>query len=212
MQIVVSQIADLEKLAYCHKKAFPASLSSHMGKRFLRKMLSWYIIDERGIMFHVIADNEIIGYCGGIITKQPGLPGAATSITQHSFKIFVTSFLTRPWLVFHIENLKKISFIKRNLMYKLGLKKVVHANSKILPAEFKTFWGLVVIGVNPQYHGKGTGSLLLQEFERLAKVDLVQKIMLTVKPDNAQAIKSYTRNGWVAGEINQDSLNMYKEL
>ncbi len=175
-------------------------------------MLSWYVSNERGIMFHVMENNKIIGYSGGIITKQIGLPGAATSITQHSFRTFVTSFLTRPWLIFHSENLKRISFIKRNLMYKLGVKKIVSTKVEPQPVDFRSFWGLVVIGVDPQYHGKGIGTKLLQEFERLAKIDRVQKIMLTVKSNNAKAIKSYTSNGWETGVINEDSLNMFKEL
>jgi GNAT superfamily N-acetyltransferase len=213
MQIIISQLTDLGRLACCHKKAFPGSLSSHLGKRFIKKMLSWYIINDRGILFHVEDNNKVIGYCGGIIIKRPGLPGAATSITQHSFKTFISAFLVRPWLIFHPENLKRISFIRRNLMYKLGLNKIV--NNKTVnknPIKFKTSWGLVVIGVDPTYQGKGVGSLLLQEFEQLAKSDGVKKITLSVKPENLKAIKSYTKNGWHSAAEKDDSLNMYKEL
>jgi len=212
MKLIVSQLTNLSRLAHCHKKAFPESLSSHLGNRFVKKMLSWYIIDERGILFHVEENNEIIGYCGGMVIKKPGLPGAATSITQHSFKTFITSFLIRPWLIFHPENLKRISFIKRNLMYKLGLKKVINNKTDIQPSEFKTSWGLVVIGVSPDYQGKGVGSLLLQEFERLAKLDVVHKMILSVKSGNLKAINSYTKNGWQTGTKSQDSLNMHKEI
>lgn len=212
MIIEISKLSDLTKLAECHKKAFPKSLSSQMGELFIKKMLSWYIVSERGILFHVIENNEIIGYCGGIIIKKAGLPGAATSITQHCFKTFIFSFILRPWLIFHSENIKRFSFIKRNLMYKLGLKKLILNNTQEPIIPFSSSWGLVVIGVNPKYQGKGVGSILLQEFEKLAKTDGVQKISLTVKNINLQAIKAYSKNGWITGNNDKDSLNMYKVI
>ena len=212
MIIEISKLSDLNKLAECHKKAFPNSLSSQMGNLFIKKMLSWYIVDERGVLFHISENNEIIGYCGGIIIKKSGLPGAATSITQHCFKTFIFSFILRPWLIFHSENIKRFSFIKRNLKYKLGLKKLIVNNTQEPIIPFSSSWGLVVIGVNPKYQGKGAGSILLQEFERLAKTDGVQKISLSVKTINLQAIRAYTKNGWITGNNDEDSLNMYKEL
>lgn len=212
MIIEISKLSDLNKLAECHKKAFPNSLSSQMGNLFIKKMLSWYIVSDRGILFHVIENNDIIGYCGGIIIKKAGLPGAATSITQHCFKTFILSFFIRPWLIFHSENIKRISFIKRNLMYKFGLKKLIVNNTQEPIIPFTTSWGLVVIGVNPKYQGKGAGSILLQEFEKLAKTDGVQKISLSVKSINSQAIRAYTKNGWITGNNDEDSLNMYKVI
>ncbi len=212
MKIETSQIADLIKIAQCHKIAFPHTLSSKMGSLFIKKMLSWYIVDQRGILFHVSENNQIIGYCGGIIIKEAGLPGAASSITQHSFKVFILSFLLRPWLIFHKENRSRFSFIKKNLFVKLGFaKKNLSADSRLINS-FESSWGLVVIGVNPKFRGKGLGSNLLQEFERLARIDGVQKISLTVKSNNKKAIKVYENNGWISGSQNEDSLNMYKKL
>ena len=213
MDVALSQLKDLDNLARCHKKAFPSALSSSLGSGFIRKMLSWYIVSERGVLIHVWHDQQLLGYCGGIITKKPGLPGAATSITQYSFKAFLTSFLLRPWLLLHSENIKRFSFIKRNLQYKLGLRKVVSKNVVVnSTAEFVPFWGLVVIGVDPAFQGKGAGSLMLQEFERLATLDAVKKLTLSVKPSNGKAIKSYEQNGWKKGSTSEESLNMYKLL
>lgn len=212
MIIETTQISDLNRIAECHKSAFPHSLSSKMGNLFMKKMLSWYIVDQRGVLFHVSENNKIIGYCGGIIIKKAGLPGAATSITQFCFKTFIFSFFLRPWLIFHSENVKRISFIKRNLFLKMGLVKNKNNNSQFPLIPFQPSWGLVVIGVDSKFHGKGIGSVLLMEFERLAKLDKVQKISLSVKSTNIQAIKAYEKNGWIKRSQNDDSLNMYKEL
>lgn len=211
MEIRLSTLSDLEQIAQCHKAAFPESLSSKLGSAFRMKMLSWYIIDERGILFHVLENDIIVGYCGGVITKNPGLPGAATSITQFSFRAFLKSFLIRPWLILHPENISRFPFIFRNILMKIRVKKGIN-KTHTTQDNFQTFWGLVVIGVNPKCHGKGFGSALLQEFERLARIDKVDEISLSVKKENTKAINSYKANGWQVNSTNSDSLNLMKKL
>jgi ribosomal protein S18 acetylase RimI-like enzyme len=72
--------------------------------------------------------------------------------------------------------------------------------------------GLIVIGVDPAYQGKGYGSKLLQEFEVVSKEMGFNILMLTVKSENAQAIKSYQRNGWVIISDDGKSVAMTKEI
>ncbi len=210
MTIQKSVISDLPKITSCHINAFPNALSSKLGKRFCNKMLSWYIISDRGTMFHAEENGFIVGYVGGIVGKQPGLPGAATSITQFSFSQFILSFLYRPWLIFHPENLNRYQFIFKNLKLKLGLIK----KQKVQPAtlQFSSRWGLVVIGVNPIYQGKGIGSELLKEFEQSAKNDGVKEVTLSVKKTNSQAISAYKKNGWKTNQEDNVSLTMHKTL
>lgn len=71
--------------------------------------------------------------------------------------------------------------------------------------------GLVVIGVDPGYQGKGLGSLLLQEFERRALAMNCPHMHLTVEKENAPAIRTYERNGWQVVEIQGGSVRMEKE-
>jgi len=54
--------------------------------------------------------------------------------------------------------------------------------------------------------------LLLKEFEARARKEGFNKIHLTVKKDNHQAIKAYVRNGWIAGYEGDSELHMYKDL
>lgn len=209
---IISRIEDLDKLAKCHKKAFPSALASMQGKRFTSKMLEWYIVSERGILFHIEEQGEIVGYCGGIIRKKAGFPGAFTSITQYAYSEFVKAFLRKPWLVFHHDNRNKREAIMRNLKLRLGLKKAPVNLPEAKHTEFKPSWGLVVIGVIPEMQGKGYGSLLIKEFEKLAKLDGVDLVGLSVKASNIQAIKSYKRNGWIEENKENNSLSMYKKI
>jgi ribosomal protein S18 acetylase RimI-like enzyme len=208
----ISELTDLPQLAQCHTRAFPGSLSSHQGPGFVMKMLEWYIMAERGVMFHVMADGQIVGYCGGIRIHEPGLPGAVTSISQHSFWAFVRAYLKKPWLILHPENLKRRGYIARNILIRLRPKKARTSISQATREEFRTSWGLVVIGVAPDCQGRGIGGRMLREFERLAHLDGVDRIQLSVKPANQQAIRSYKRNGWAEVERTEDSILMRKEL
>jgi ribosomal protein S18 acetylase RimI-like enzyme len=73
--------------------------------------------------------------------------------------------------------------------------------------------GLVVIGVDPAFQGKGYGSLLLKEFERRAVEEYsIKNLQLTVLVNNEQAIRAYEKNGWHRESSNGRSLNMIKVI
>ena len=209
MNCITTTTRDLKNIVECHKSAFPNALSSKMGNTFISKMMEWYITSDRGILFHIENKNkEIIGYCGGIITKQKGLHGAVTSISQYSFNTFLISYLIRPWLIFHPENIKKITYIKKNILLKFGLYKTAETINK---KEFCPFMGLVVIGLRKDNQGKGIGGIILNEFENIAKNNNeIKKISLSVKLQNINAIKAYSKNGWKIGEQTKKTIQMFK--
>jgi GNAT superfamily N-acetyltransferase len=133
-------------------------------------------------------------------------------MAQHSFSAAVKAILFRPWVLLHPEILAKWPLLFRNLLMKLGLRKKRHftREQSILMSQ-DPYVGLVVIGVDPYFHGKGYGSLLLKEFERIAKVDYgIHKLQLSVKADNTKAIRAYQNNGWLIKGSNAPSLTMYK--
>ena len=208
----VSELDDLDAVARCHARAFPRAMATLQGHRFTRKMLEWYVVAERGTLFHIALGGSVIGYCGGIRTHQPGLPGAFTSISQYAFWAFVRSYLTRPWLLLHPENLTKRKGIIRNLSIRMGLHSPTNTVDPAVERAFRSKWGLVVIGVDPRYHGAGYGAAMLQEFERLAREDGAQWLELSVSSWNQKAIASYERNGWSVARRNGDSLVMTKDL
>jgi ribosomal protein S18 acetylase RimI-like enzyme len=212
LDVRVSTTADLPGLAQCQIRAFPESLSSRLGTRFCSKMLEWYIVADRGVLIHAVDEGRIVGYCSGVVTKQVGQHGAATSIVQYAFSEFVSSFVRRPWLLFHPEMLEKRALILRNLRIKL--RPVQPAPSKELPSSPKapTRWGLVGIGVVPECRGRGLGTLLLNEFERLARQDGVDEVRLSVKRENERAVQLYQRTGWQVAVTGSDFHEMSKPL
>jgi len=205
--------SDLRNIAYCHARAFPRSLTSKLGISYSMKMLSFYLEDKRGILFHLADDNKIIGYCGGLRRNDVNKPGSATSMVQFTFKSLIVSLLKKPWLLFHPEIVNNIPLIVKNL--KLRLFRHSLSTSKTTKSTDQNFipsMGLVVIGVDPEYQGKGYGSFLLKEFEKRAREEGFHRMHLSVRKDNIQAISSYKKNGWEIQSENKHELKMFKEL
>lgn len=204
---------DLKRLAQCHRVAFPNALSSAMGQKYVEKMLEWYLVDKRAFLFALEEDAQIVGYCGGLKFDGTAKVGSASSMIQYSYNLAVKTFLTRPWLFLHPEFLSKYRLAGRNVFRRI--KKVFGLEGKVVPTETnlpEPHTGLIVIGVHPNVLGKGYGSMLLQEFERITISLGFHKMMLTVRTDNKQAIKSYVRNGWITTRVEGNSTTMEKQL
>lgn len=211
-EIKDSRHDDLNMIAICHMSAFPDSLSSKMGLKYLRKMIAWYLSDEKKFLFHIEENNRCIGYCGGMICDGSQAMGSASGMIQYSFNDAVAAILFRPWLLFHRELLEKYSLISKNVKRKF-FSKPKKQNARIKSeAEIQPTTGLVVIGVDKAYQGKGYGSMLLTQFEKKSIELGIKKMALTVKSSNKQAIRSYEQNGWIKGKLTGTSLEMTKEI
>lgn len=212
-KILFASQSDLKILAECHRKAFPKALSTAMGTHYVEKMLEWYLIDERGFLFFLKGEgNSCIGYCGGIKVEGLGRDGSASSMIQHSYSSAVQAMLKRPWLFIHPEFLKKYKLALRNILKRFSTKKPAKVTTVTSSKPIEPYVGLVVIGVDPKFMGKGYGSKLLVEFERHAAFLGFKKISLTVKTDNQIAIRSYLRNGWITTSVSGNSTAMHKMI
>lgn len=212
-RIVDATFQDLTRLAQCHRAAFPNALSSVMGQQYVEKMLEWYLVDDRAFIFFVEEDHQCVGYCGGFKFDGTERVGSASSMIQHSYHQAVRTFLTRPWLFFHPEFIPKYKLAAKNVWRRL--KSILGITEKIKPKPRELpppHTGLIVIGVHPGVQGKGYGSLLLQEFERVSISLGYKMMMLTVRTDNHQAIKSYLRNGWKITQVEGKSSTLEKHV
>ncbi len=183
-----------------------------MGSAYLMKMLEWYLIDSRAFLFYILEDNKCVGYCGGLKHDGKTQFGSASSMIQHSFHAAVKSILLRPWLFIHPEFIAKYKLILKNIRKRVTGNHKPSSSTTQVAISIEPHTGLIVIGVDPAYQGKGYGSKLLWEFEVVSKEMGFNKLMLTVKSENAQAIKSYQRNGWIILSDDGKSVTMTKEI
>lgn len=209
--LLKAQEKDLAAIAKCHQKAFPDSLTSKMGIHYLSKIFSWYLSTDKAFLFFLKEDDQVVGYAGGIIVDGTLAHGSASSLTQHTFDDAIKALMIRPWLLLHKDFISRYALFTRNIVTRFRNKFVEEeVRSAVAPKEPHV--GLVVIGVDPTFQGKGYGSALLQEFEKQTLEYGFTKMTLTVNTDNIKAILSYSRNGWVAAKVKGKSTQMEKRL
>lgn len=206
-----AQQKDLTAIAQCHKIVFPNSLTSKMGEHYLSKIFSWYLSTDKAFLFFLQLEGQVIGYAGGILVDGTLAHGSASSMTQHTFNHAIIALLQRPWLLLHPDFLSRYALFARNIVTRIK-NKLNSTEVRSAPVPPEPYAGLVVIGVHPAFQGKGYGSSLLQEFEKIVVQNGFKKMILTVNSDNTQAIKSYQRNGWDIKNSDQKSTSMEKRL
>jgi len=207
-EIKIAKQENIQRIALCHRAAFPDSLSTALGLDYVSVMLSWYLSNENTFLFFVDENNHCLGYCGGMVRTKQGV-GSASSMAQYSFNSAVKSFMLKPWLLLHPEIGTKYKFIFKNIANRFLKRK---DNIGDAGKSFEPYAGLVVIGVDPYYQGKGYGSLLLKEFENISRQRGLRKLILTVNSYNTQAINSYSKNGWKIVQVKEKSTSMEKLL
>ena len=69
-----------------------------------------------------------------------------------------------------------------------------------------------MIGVHPQYRGKGVFEMLMQEFEKQAIEMGILKMVLSVKKENTRAIKAYNKAGWEIFKEHENVIEMMKTI
>lgn len=206
---------DLEKLALSHKIIFKDSLISKLGVGVIKKTLEWFLLNDRGILFHIENESgDVLGYFSGIITTESGVFGSVSNTISYSFKEILFAYLSAPWLLLNKETKKKAYYFLKQKIKRVYMKLFLKGKD-IKQKEFIPSVGLVSIGV--LYSNKGHGTLLIKNFERLAKKSLLaieeNKIMtLTVKLNNLKAANFYLKNGWLENSRDQYSINFIKPL
>lgn len=206
-----AQNKDLVAIAKCHQKTFPDALTSKMGVHYLSRIFSWYLSTDKAFLFFLKENDQVVGYAGGMLVDGTLAHGSASSLTQHTFNDAIKALLIRPWLLLHRDFVSRYALFARNIVTRLRNKfRKTEVRSAVAPKEPHV--GLVVIGVDPIFQGKGYGTMLLQEFERKTVQGEFHKMTLTVNTNNIQAIRSYSRNGWTAIKVEGKSTQMEKRL
>jgi len=177
---------------------------------YIKKSFEWFLQKNNCFLFHVIKQNIVVGYCGGFIPQYIG-DGSTSGIMQYTMRKAIFGVILHPWLLFHKEVTDMYPLILKNIKKKIFKKK--NSEKKTTPvAAFDQRVGLVVIGVHPEHRGSGIFQLMMHEFEKKAKENHINKLVLSVKKNNMRAIKAYTNQGWFIAIEHNYTLEMYKYI
>jgi ribosomal protein S18 acetylase RimI-like enzyme len=210
LSIKSSPKQQLPDLAACQMACFPTSFATKLGKPYIQKSLEWFLENEQRFLFHCEEDEKVVGYCGGFAPAFYG-DGSSSGMLQHAFKQAVKGTLKKPWLIFHPEIFQYYPHVFRNIRKKILKQKSTSATTQITK-EFDKLVGLVIIGVHPEYRGKGVFELLMVEFEKQAGLLHRNEVNLSVKKENLRAINAYKKLGWKVKHEKPDGLKMHKFL
>lgn len=207
-----SSLQDLPELSHCHMACFPGSLSVKLGMAYVQKSLEWFLTQEHCFLFHLRDNgNIIVGYCGGIVPRYTG-DGSSSGMLQYAMKEAITGVIRDPLILFNPEIIRLYPLILKNINRKLlPSKKHALVKQSLQDPQYKRC-GLVVIGVHPDYRGKGYFEQLMQAFEAYAVMRNARHLTLSVKSNNLRAIKAYSKCGWLTLVKTDYELKMYKEL
>jgi GNAT superfamily N-acetyltransferase len=210
-QLVCSEPKHLNAIAACQMECFPNSFNTKLGKSFTAKTLSWFLQNDKRFLYHIIHNNQVVGYCGGFAPQYYG-DGSSSGMLQCAFKEAIIGVLKKPWLIFNKELRAYYPFIIRNIKKKLGLTKTLAAKPKPQDYVFKPSVGLVVIGVHPTMRGKGVFEIIMKEFEQRALQLNITNCSLSVRSSNARAIAAYKKMGWQIKSDKDGAVIMFKQL
>lgn len=120
LNLLTSSSAHLPALARCHRAAFPRSLATALGQRYVARMLSWYLSTDKTFIFHIEDEQgRCAGYCGGMISDGSLGTGSASGMAQHTFRAAVWAFATHPWVLLHPEVRAKWPLLWKNILITL---------------------------------------------------------------------------------------------
>src|SRR3954464_8137783 len=99
-QLRETQSPSIKDIAICHQKCFPNSFSSKLQNSYVAKTLEWFLGAENRFLFHIEAQHQVIGYCGGFQSLSPG-DGSTSGMLQYAMKEAIMGIIKRPYLIFH---------------------------------------------------------------------------------------------------------------
>lgn len=179
---------DLPAVSAVHMAAFPDSALTMLGAEAVRRYYEWQLTSQsEATAIGGFAGGKVVGFCFG------GIFRGAMSGFLHKNRIFlVWRLASHPWLALNPivrERLKYVAHIVKRLVEP---KAVVSLPKTSVADPF----GILSIATHPHTQGLGVGKLLMKEIENVARQRDFREMLLTVHPDNHQAITFYESLGW----------------
>jgi ribosomal protein S18 acetylase RimI-like enzyme len=178
----------LRQVAEVHVRAFPDSALTKLGNRAVERYYEWQLNGPHDHYFLGAFDSDRLAAFAVGGKSRGALCGF---IRRHRF-FLASQLLRHPGMVFSEHGRKA---------FRTALRLLAPASRNVSPTRKPTqsgrSFGLLAIAVDPSWRRKGAGTLLMQELEVVAVAGGYLKMHLTVRSNNAEAIRFYERLGWM---------------
>lgn len=180
----------LEQVSKIHISAFGDSFLSQVGFGAVRKYYKWLMSPPNEChAIGVFRGEELLGFCYAGVFRN----AEYFFIKENAYFLF-KQVLKKPSLWF-----------SKSLWKRLGTSLLAFANhfkpkslekSHELEIERKKRYGILSIAVDASSRQLGIGFMLESEAERIAQVKGHSRMVLSVHPNNQNAISFYKKLGW----------------
>jgi ribosomal protein S18 acetylase RimI-like enzyme len=203
--------SDLARVTDVHLAAFPQSALTSLGSEAVRRYYEWLFLGPHSaVALGAWVKSDLVGFCFGGIFR-----GAMSGFIRKNRAFLAYRVLSHPWLIasprFH-EVLPSTLLASLPLLA-LGARRSAPTKAKerffaFLPTERRApsaerclspaagSFGILAIAVDPRSQRLGAGRLLMAQSEEAARQRGFGQMHLTVRPENAQAIRFYESLGW----------------
>lgn len=190
---------DIQYLSKIHLAAFKGYMNAGMGKRYVRRFLSWFMTYPNAISLKAEYDGQTCGYVVGAPI------GYDKYINRDLFNAALLGIFTHPFILFH-QNFTRAA--KAKLLMLLGKKPI----KKIIQTPVGNGISLVGICVAPDLGSKGIGKAIMSSFENAARKLGMQYMRLSVYRNNTVARTLYEKAGWYMMDDDQDNVLYYYKM
>lgn len=195
---------DISGIIAVHQRAFPDSLSTKLGKRYLAIFYDWFVSSTSAICFIAVKEGVVIGFVAGDQNGQYYYYHFYGSRYASLRRAALFGVIKNPLAVFSLRRALSMIYpiIKRILSEFLFFKRQNTNQERPRPEKDapQINASLISIAVAPDTMGTKVATQLLNAFVYEATKRKRPFIQLTVNKENRRAIRFYEREGWIRSE------------
>ncbi len=175
-----------DSLAVLHRQAFSNSMNARLGLGYAKKLIKWFAENPACIALAAVdSHGRPQGYALGMPTTL------SKNLSRDLAPVAAVGIISHPQLLFDRE-FRAVLRSRLRLLCGLG-----GGQAKYPPPSLpEPTISLTGIGVSPSSQGQGLGSRLVEAFESRARTMGARSVRLSVRIDNAAAIRCYEKCGW----------------
>lgn len=184
------ELSDLPAVARIHRDAFPGSALTALGPEAVRRYYEWQLTGPHdGLPLGAFEGERMVGFCFGGVFR-----GALSLFVRRQWRylgwraLMVFPRLAGPNFRRALAMLPRLFRQGR----RLAAPPAPSAPEPPRPVSF----GILAIAVDPAARGSGAARALMEASEAEARRRGFAWMHLSVRPDNARAVRFYEKLGW----------------
>jgi len=186
---------DLDQIVAIHKRAFPKTFGSALGKSYLRAFYAWFLADSAALCLVAASQEQLLGYVVGCQSSQTYYEQLYGTRQKTLVRAALRGLLENPLALIRLR--RALPSVLPRLAQMVSQRHMPRApNAATVPTFEVNSASLNVIAVHPSVLGSQVATTLLHEFVRAISQRGVTRIQLTVDKNNSRAIRFYEREGW----------------